>query len=83
MQVLDTCRISSVAISWVGRVALCLQSGLSYSLRVDLRSWVFGDISEVDDLLAELEASGATTVTFPPGCEKQPDPDRVQHVDAR
>jgi putative ABC transport system substrate-binding protein len=27
-----------------------------------LRSWVIGDVSEVDDALAEMKASGATTV---------------------
>ena len=32
------------------------------SLRVNLRSWVIGDISEADDTLAEMKAGGAATV---------------------
>jgi putative tryptophan/tyrosine transport system substrate-binding protein len=45
-----------------GQYRLRVTEEAAQSLRVDLRSWVIGDISEVDDVLAEMKASGATTV---------------------
>lgn len=45
-----------------GQYRLRVTEDAAQSLRVDLRSWVIGDISEVDDVLAEMKASGATTV---------------------
>jgi putative tryptophan/tyrosine transport system substrate-binding protein len=45
-----------------GQYRLRVIEEAAQSLRVDLRSWVIGDISEVDDALVEMKASGATTV---------------------
>jgi putative tryptophan/tyrosine transport system substrate-binding protein len=45
-----------------GQYRLRVTEQAAQSLRVDLRSWVIGDISEVDDVLAEMKASGAMTV---------------------
>jgi putative ABC transport system substrate-binding protein len=45
-----------------GQYRLRVTEEAARSLRVDLRSWVVGDISELDDALAEIKASGATTV---------------------
>jgi putative ABC transport system substrate-binding protein len=45
-----------------GQYRLRVTEEAARSLRVDLRSWVIGDISELDDALAEIKASGATTV---------------------
>jgi putative tryptophan/tyrosine transport system substrate-binding protein len=45
-----------------GQYRLRITEEAAQSLRVDLRSWVIGDVSEVDDILAEMKRSGATTV---------------------
>jgi len=45
-----------------GQYRLRVTEDAARSLRVDLRSWVIGDDSEVDDALAEMKESGATTV---------------------
>jgi hypothetical protein len=45
-----------------GQYRLRVTEEAAQSLRVDPRSWVIGDISEVDDVLAEMKASGAMTV---------------------
>jgi len=45
-----------------GQYRLRVTEEAAQSLRVDLRSWVIGDITEADDALAEMKASGATTV---------------------
>jgi len=45
-----------------GQYRLRVTEDAARSLRVDLRSWVIGDVSEVDDALAEMKESGVTTV---------------------
>jgi putative ABC transport system substrate-binding protein len=45
-----------------GQYRLRVTEDAARSLRVDLRSWVIGDVSEVDDALAEMKESGATSV---------------------
>jgi putative tryptophan/tyrosine transport system substrate-binding protein len=50
------------AASVNGQYRLRVTEDAAQSLRIDLRSWVVGDVSEIDDVLTELKASGATTV---------------------
>jgi putative ABC transport system substrate-binding protein len=45
-----------------GQYRLRVTEEAARSLRVDLRSWVVGEVSELDDALAEMKANGATTV---------------------
>jgi putative ABC transport system substrate-binding protein len=45
-----------------GQYRLRVTEEAARSLRIDLRSWVISDTSELDEALAEMKSKGATTV---------------------